>query len=157
MAIDFAKWNQEFGGEAAVNELRKAEEQAGEFAALPEGTYTAKLEKLELSETRTGKPMVKGQFRISEGQHKNQCIFYNGVMAANDRTKNGFMVHRVIEFLQSLQVLDDVDVTFDGNFEHFNDMLLDIVEAAEEDGLKFEVQTKTDGDFTRITVTDVFE
>ena len=157
MAIDFKKWNAEFGGEEAVKDIEKAKEQAGEYTRLPEGTYTCKLEKLELGETRTAKPMVKAQFRIIEGQHKKQCIFYNGVMVANDPSKNGFMMHRVIEFLKSLQVLDDLDVTFDGNFEHFNDMLLDIAEGAEEDGLKFEVETKDDGDFTKITVTDVFE
>ena len=157
MAIDFEKWNKDFGGEKAVAELKKAEEQAGEYAELPEGNYTCKLEKLELGESKTGKPMVKCMFRICEGSHKKQCIFYNGVMIANDPTKNGFMVHRVLEFLRSLQVLDDVDVTFDGNFAHFNDLLLDIIEAAEEDGLKFGVEIEKDGDYNRITVTDVFE
>lgn len=157
MAIDFEKWNQDFGGEQAVAELKKAEENAGEYAKLPEGSYICKLEKLELGESKTGKPMVKAMFRITEGEHKKQCIFYNGVMVANDRSKNGFMQHRVLEFLKSLQVLEDVDVTFDGNFAHFNDLLLDIVESAEADGLKFEVITEEDGEYTRISIGDVFE
>lgn len=157
MAIDFNKWNEDFGGEQAVAELKKAEEQAGEYAELPEGNYVCKLEKLELGESKTGKPMVKAMFRIAEGSHKKQCIFYNGVMVANDRSKNGFMQHKVLEFLKSLQVLEDVDVTFDGNFAHFNDLLLDIVESAEADGLMFEVNTSKDGEYNRITVTDVFE
>lgn len=155
MAIDFEKWNNDFGGEQAVADLKKAQEQANEYAELPEGTYICKLEKLELGETKTHKPMVKAMFRIAEGSHKKQCIFYNGVMVANDPSKNGFMIHRVLEFLRSLQVLEDIDVTFDGNFAHFNDLLLDIAEEA--DFLKFEVETEKDGDFNRITVTDVFE
>ena len=106
MAIDFEKWNQEFGGET---------------------------------------------------EHKKQCIFYNGVMVANNPEYNGFMMHRVLEFLRSLQVLDDMEVTFDGNYVHFNDLILDIHETAEEDGLKFEVFTEKDGDFNKVTVTDVFE
>lgn len=157
MAIDFEKWNQEFGGEAAVKELKKAEENAGEYAKLPEGTYICKLEKLELGESNTKKPMVKAMFRIVEGEHKKQCIFYNGVMAAKDPQYNGFVQHNVLKFLRSLQVLEDIDVTFDGNFEHFNDMLLDIHEAAEEDHLKFEVSTEENGEYTTIEVTDVFE
>lgn len=157
MAIDFEKWNQEFGGDEAVKNLEKAEKEAGEYGTLPEGTYTCKLEKLELGESKTGKPMVKGNFTILEGQYKNWHIFYNGVMVANDRSKNGFMQRRVLEFLKSMQVLDDIDVTFDGNFAHFNDLLLDIAEGAEADGLKFEIETKQDGDFSRITITDVFE
>ena len=95
--------------------------------------------------------------RIVEGEHKKQCIFYNGVMVANNPEYNGFMKHRVLEFLRSLQVLDDADIDFDGNYAHFNDLLLDIAEAAEEDHLKFEINTEEDGEYTTITVTDTFE
>ena len=157
MAIDFEKWNQEFGGEEAVKDLKKAEKDAGEYAELPEGTYVCKLEKLELGESKKGKPMVKGMFRIVEGSHKKQCIFYNGVMAADDKQYNGFLQHKVIDFLRSLNVLDDIDVIFDGNFKNFNDLLLDIAEAAEEDHLKFEVKKEKNGDFDQITVNDTFE
>lgn len=157
MAVDFEKWNKDFGGEEAVNDLKKAEKDAKEYSELPEGTYTCKLEKLELGESKTAKPMVKAMFRITEGKHKKQCIFYNGVMAANDKQYNGFLQHKVIDFLRSLQVLDDVDVIFDGDFRNFNDLLLDIAEAAEEDGLKFAVKKESDGDYPKITVTDVFE
>ena len=155
MAIDFEKWNQEFGGEQAVKDIEKAKE--NDFTELDEGTYVCKLEKLELSESKAHKPMVKAMFRIVEGEHKKQCIFYNGVMVANNPEYNGLMKHRVLEFLRSLNVLDDADIDFDGNYAHFNDLLLDIAEAAEEDHLKFEVFTEKDGDYNKITVTDTFE
>lgn len=157
MAIDFDKWNKDFGGEEAVNDLKKAESDAKEYSELPEGTYVCKLEKLELGESKKGKPMVKGNFTITEGQYKKWHIFYNGVMAAEDKQYNGFLQHRVIDFLRSMQVLDDAEVIFDGDFRNFNNLLLDIAEAAEEDGLKFEIKKEKDGDFDRITVTDVFE
>lgn len=156
MAIDFEKWNKEFGGEAAVKEIEKAKENS-DYPELPDGTYVCKLEKLELGENRNKKPMVKAMFRIVEGEHKKQCIFYNGTMVANDPEYNGFMKHKVLEFLRSLQVLDDIDVDFDGNYAHFNDLLLDIAEAAEEDHLKFEVFKEKEGQYDRITVTDTFE
>ena len=157
MAIDFEKWNKDFGGEQAVKDLQKAEKDAGEYAELPEGTYVCNLEKLELCESKKGKPMVKAMFRIAEGKHKKQCIFYNGVMAAEDKQYNGFLQKKVVDFLRSLQVLDDLDVIFDGDFKHFNDLLLDIAEAAEEDGLEFEVKKEKNGDFDQITVTDTFD
>ena len=157
MAIDFEKWNQEFGGEAAVKEVAEAKEHAGEYAELPEGTYVCKLEKLELGESKGKKPMVKAMFRIVEGEHKRHCIFYNGVMVANNPEYNGLMKHRVLEFLRSMQVLEDNDIDFDGNYAHFNDLLLDIAEAAEEDHLKFEINTEKDGDYTTVTVADTFE
>jgi hypothetical protein len=116
-----------------------------------------KLEKLELGESKNGKPMTKAQFRIVEGKHKKQCIFYNGVMVANNPEYNGFMKHKVLEFLRSLNVLDESEIDFNGNYADFNDLLLDIAEAAEEDALKFEVKKEKQGDFDRITVTDTFE
>lgn len=155
MAIDFEKWNKEFGGEQAVKDIEKAKE--NDFTELDEGTYVCKLEKLELGESKAHKPMVKAMFRIVEGEHKKQCIFYNGVMVANNPEYNGLMKHRVLEFLRSLNVLDEADIDFDGNYAHFNDLLLDIAEAAEEDHLKFEVFTEKDGDYNKITVTDTFE
>ena len=156
MAIDFEKWNQEFGGAAAVAEIEKAKENA-DYPELPDGTYICKLEKLELGESKAHKPMVKAMFRITEGEHKKQCIFYNGVMVANDPQWNGLMKHRVLEFLRSLNVLDESEIDFDGNYAHFNDLLLDIAEGAEEDHLKFEVFTEKEGQYNTVTVTDTFE
>lgn len=156
MAIDFSKWNKEFGGKKAIEDIKKAQENSGDYPDLPEGKYVCKLEKLELGESRTHKPMVKGMFRIVEGKRKNSCIFYSGVMVANDPSKNGFMMHNVLRFLRSLNVYDDSEIDFDGNFKTFADLLLDIAEDSE--GMKFEVETKKDtSGFDRITVTNVFE
>lgn len=157
MAIDFAKWNADFGGEAAVKEIKEAQENAKEYSELPDGTYVCKLEKLELGESKTGKPLVKGMFRIIEGEHKKQCLFYNGSMVSNNPQYNGFMKTKVLEFLRSLKVLDDMEIDFDGNYQHFNDLLLDIAEAADEDALSFEIEKSVNGDFTVLTVKDVFE
>ena len=157
MAINFDKWNEEFGGAESVKEIEKAKEKQCEYSELPEGTYVCKLEKLELGESKNGKPMTKAQFRIVEGKHKKQCIFYNGVMVANNPEHNGFMKHKVLEFLRNLNVLDEINITFNGNYADFNDLLLDIAEAAEEEGLTFEVFKEKQGDFDKITVTDTFE
>ena len=148
MAIDFSKWNEEFGGKDALEDLKKAKE--NEYTELPEGTYVCKMEKLELGESKKGQPMIKAQFRISEGKHKKQCLFYNQVFT------RGFPQHKGLEFLRSLQLLDDADVDFDGNFENFNDLLLDLAEVAEEDSVTFEIKKSQDGEYTRLEVTDVF-
>ena len=146
MAIDFAKWNQDFGGQEAVEELKKQQEQQKEFAEVPDGRYTCRLEKLELGESKTGKPMIKGMFRIIRGEHKKQCLFVNQVFTM------GFPQHKGLEFLRSLQVFDDSEIDFDGDFEHFNDLLLDIAEEAESDGMEFTVKKEQDGEYSRITV-----
>lgn len=144
MAIDFNKWNEEFGGQDAVDALKDQENKQREFTEVPEGTYTCKLEKLELAESKNGKPMIKGMFRILYGNHKKQCIFVNQVFTM------GFPQKKGLEFLKSLQVFDDSEIDFDGNFATFNDLLLDIAENAE--GMEFNVTKEKDGDWDRITV-----
>ena len=146
MAIDFNKWNEQFGGEEAVKEL--AEAKSNEYTEVPDGRYICKLEKLELGESKTGKPMIKGMFRITEGEHKKQCLFINQVFT------RGFPQHKGLEFLRSLNVFDESEIDFDGDFADFNDLLLDIAENAE--GMRFDVEKAKDGDYTRLTVNDAY-
>lgn len=148
--IDFEKWNKDFGGQEALDALNNSAKK-NDFTELPDGAYVCKLEKLELGESKKGQPMIKGMFRIKENSHMNQCLFYNQVFT------RGFPQHKGLEFLRSLKVFDDNEVDFDGNFENFNDLLLDIAEEAESSGLMYEVTKSHDGDYTRLDITDVYE
>lgn len=149
MAIDFEKWNKEFGGTDAV---KAAEEAAkNEYTEVPDGTYICKLEKLELGESQKGQPMVKGQFRIIEGNHKKQCLFYNQV-CCRSANGSGFPIHKCLEFLRSLDIFDKDEVDFDGNYADLNDLLLDMAEEAEAEGMEFEIEKSHDGDYTRLEV-----
>lgn len=148
MAIDFSKWNEQFGGTQAVEDLKKASE--NEYTELDDGTYVCKLDKLELGESKKGQPMVKGQFRIVEGEHKNQCLFYNQVFT------RGFPQHKALEFLRSMEIFDKEEIDFTGDFAEFNDLLLDLAEAAEEDSVRFEITKSHDGEYTRLEIEDVF-
>ena len=147
MAIDFKKWNEDFGGEQAVKELEEAKK--NEYTEIPDGDYICKLEKMELGESKAGKPMIKGMFRITEGKHKKQCLFLNQVVTP------GFPMHKGLEFLRSLQVFNEAEIDFDGNYEHLNDLILDIAEEAES--MTFEIDKSMDGDYTRLEVNDAFE
>ena len=153
MAIDFEKFNREFGGKKAVEEMNKAKDK--EFPEIPDGKYICTRAKLELGESNKGKPMVKGQFKIKEGKFKNQLLFYNGVMVAEDPEYNGFVKHNVLSFLRSLDVFDEVEIDFDGNYEHFNDLLLDIAEESEV--LTFEIKKYVNKGYDRLECTGTFE
>ena len=146
--LDFDRWNEEFGGDQAVEALKKAAENNKEFEEVPDGTYICKLEVLELGESKNNKPMIKGRFKILEGAYKKQCLFINQVITS------GFPMHKGLEFLRSLDVFATEDIDFNGNFKYFNDLLLDIAEESED--LKFEVEKTKDGDYTRLTVLDSF-
>lgn len=146
MAIDFNKWNEQFGGAQALEDLKKASE--NEYTEVPDGTYICSMEKLELGESKKQQPMVKAQFRILEGEHKKQCLFYNQVFT------RGFPQHKALEFLRSLEVFEKEEIDFDGDFNDFNDLLLDLAEEAE--GMKFEISKAKDGEYTRLEVLDTF-
>lgn len=154
MAINFEEWNKQFGGE----ETRKALEDAAknEYSEVPDGTYKCRLEKLELGESQKGQPMIKGQFRITEGEHKKQCIFYNQVFCRS-ASGSAFPIHKGVEFLRSLQIFDDAEVGFTGDYAEFNDLLLDMAEEAESNFMTFGIKKSHDGDYTRLDVTEVYE
>lgn len=62
-----------FNGIAKPDEVM---EQKNKFKPAEPGLYTAKLEKVEAGEARSGLPMMKVQFRTNE----NKVIFYNQML-----------------------------------------------------------------------------
>ena len=155
MAIDFNKWNEQFGGAEAVKALQDAAAN-GDFSELPNGKYVCRLEKLELGESSKGQPMIKGQFRIAEGEHKKQCLFWNQVFCRS-ASGSGFPIHKGLDFLRSLQIFDDSEVDFNGDYSAFNDLLLDMAEEAEGAGLKFCILKTKEGDYTKLQCVEVYD
>lgn len=150
MAIDFKKFNQQFPADKMKAELKEAKENSG--SNLPDGDYTCKLEKMELGESSKGALMIKAMFRIVKGDHKKQCIFKNCVLTG---TKNdGFMLHKANEFLDSLD--SGIDVTFE-DWEQYNDLILDIAEAVQDDGLQYVIGLDTDGKYQNMEIIDILD
>lgn len=150
MAIDFKKFNQQFPADKMKEQMKEAAENSGNN--LPDGEYTVKLDKMELGESSKGALMIKAQFRITEGEHKKQCIFKNQVLTG---TKNdGFMMVKAKEFLESLD--SGIDVVFE-DWEQFNDLVLDIAEAVQEDDLRYLVVLDTDGKYQNMEIADIMD
>lgn len=150
MSIDFKKFNEQFPADKMKEELKEAKENSG--SSLPDGEYTCKLEKMELGESSKGALMIKAMFRITKGDHKKQCIFKNCVLTG---TKNdGFMLHKANEFLESLD--SGVDVMFE-DWEQYNDLILDIAEAIQDDGLTYVIALDTDGKYQNVEIVDILD
>ena len=100
--------------------LEEAKENGGgDFKEVPTGNYEVKIEKLELKESKTNKPMVSIWFKILDGEYKNSLIFMNQLV------DEGFKINIMNEFLKSLE--SDMEIYFD-SFKQYNDLLLDIHE-----------------------------
>ena len=148
--IDFKKFNQQFPADKMKQELKEAKENSG--SSLPDGEYNCKLDKMELGESSKHQLMIKAQFRIVKGDHKKQCIFKNCVLTG---TKNdGFMLHKANEFLDSLD--SGVDVVFE-DWEQYNDLVLDIAEAVQEDNLQYVVQLTKNGQYQDFEIIDILD
>ena len=150
MAIDYKKYNEQFPADKMKKDIKEAKENSG--STLPDGEYTCKLEKMELGESSKQQLMIKAQFRIIKGEHKKQCIFKNCVLTG---TKNdGVMMLKANEFLESLD--SGVDVTFE-DWEQYNDLILDIAEAVQEDGLQYVIELTTDGKYQNMEIIDILD
>ena len=153
MAIDFKKFQQEFPAEDMTKKVTEAKENGGGgYEKIPDGEYRCKVEKMELRESKKGAPMCSIQFRITAGDYKKQCLFYNRVLAG---TKNdGFMIHGCNEFLESLDSGETVEFK---NWEQYNDLICDIFEIITGDKLEYMIQIKNDCDFANLTVGDIID
>lgn len=144
----WAKFDQMVDTEGLKKDVKEVAENKIEFKEVPEGHYEVKISKIELTQSKTGRPMVAFWFKILEGEYKNQYIFWNQVVDM------GFGLHKVNEFLRSLD--SGLEVQFE-NFTQYGNLLMDIHELIDgrlEYGLKYSKNSKGYDEFE---ITDVFE
>ena len=142
------KFDKQVDVEGLKEDVKEAAENKIEFKEVPEGRYEVKIEKMELRQSKTGRPMVTFWFKILQGEYNNQYIFWNQVVDM------GFGLHKVNEFLRSLD--SGLEVQFE-NFTQYGNLLMDIHEAIDgklEYGLKYSKNSKGYDEFE---ITDVFE
>ena len=126
----FDKWNEQIDGAKMAEEVKEVEKNGGgNYKDVPAGEYEVKIENMELKESKSGAPMVSVMFRILEGEFKKSCLFMNQVVTLP------FQIGLVNDFLRSMDT--DVTVDFDGNYEHYNNMILDVFESVDRDKLEF--------------------
>ena len=151
---DFSKFDKQID----LAQLRKEAEEikknggTGEYPEIEEGIYRGKFEKLEVGTTKDGRPMLRAMFRITEGQHKKQCLFMNRVLYGTKNDAN--MIASAEGWIESLEPSEDVgDVIFRG-YSEFADLVMDIAEDISE--LEYDVNYDPDA-FNSITIEEVYE
>lgn len=150
MAI-FDKFNKNVNKEEIRKQVSEAAQNQGEYKDVPVGTYVGEIEKLELAATKDGRPMLKVQFRIKEGEYKKHCLFMNRVVAG---TKNDMaMIASVEGWINKLE--PEKPLEFDGNYSNFAEDIMDI---AEEICGQVMLQVEYDPDsFNNISIVEVWD
>ena len=125
----FDKFNALFGGDLSglKQDIEAAANNSGDFVEVPHGEYEVKITKLELGETGErskthGMPMAKVWFTILAGEYKNQLIFMNQMLTS------GFGIHKMNEFLNSLQT--EIPIQFE-NFNQYGELLEQVFKAVD--------------------------
>ena len=124
----------------------------GDFPEIEEGTYTGKIEKLEVGQTKDGRPMLKVQFRITENPHKNSCLFMNRVLFGTKNDAN--MIASALGWLETLEPSEEVGPIVFESYSQFNDLVLDIAEDVAE--LEYDVDYDPDA-FNNISIAAVYD
>lgn len=152
--MDFSK----FDKEVDLDQLKKDADEivknggTGDYPEIEAGTYHGKFEKLEMTQTKDGRPMMKAMFRITGDPHRNQCLFMNRVLYGTKNDAN--MIASAIGWLESLEPSEDVgDIKFE-SFSQFNDLIMDIAEDISE--LEYDVEYDPNS-FNSISVSAVFD
>jgi hypothetical protein len=142
------KFDKEIDVDGLARDAKEAAENGGNFKEVPHGQYEVKVDKMELKESKTGKPMLSIWFKILNGEYENSLIFYNQVLST------GFGLHNANEFLRSLD--SGIDIEFK-NFKQYNDLILDVHEAIDGSAEYAIDYSEGKNGFSNYKITDVFD
>lgn len=84
--MDFSKFDKAVDIEGLKHDIEEAKENGGNRREVPHGDYEVKVQKMELTESKKGDPMVSIWFKILTGEFKNSLLFYNQVITQVSRS-----------------------------------------------------------------------
>lgn len=156
--FDWSKFDKEIDLDGLQDDLNEIEENGGfgDFEPIPDGEYEVYVEKMELTQSKKGDPMLTIWFKILEGEYEGQRIFYNKVMQPQNERAFAFQVHQNNEMLRALWDCDKDDVQFKG-FADYANLIMDIHE--DIDGrFEYLLEKKTDDKgFDQFKILEVYE
>lgn len=155
--FDWNKFDKQVDLEALASDVKEVEENGGgDFEPIPDGQYEVEVEKMELTESKKGDPMLTIWFKVIAGEYEKQRIFYNKVMQPQNDKAFGLQVHQNNEMLRALWDCDKDDVKFT-SFKDYADLVLDIHE--DIDGqFEYLIEKSTDKNgYDKLEIVEVFE
>lgn len=150
--MDFSKFDAQIDSKQLIADIAEAQKNGGGSTEVPAGQYKVRLDKLELGQTKDGRPMVRGQFRIVSDEYKKFCLFYNRPIYGTKNDAN--MIASVLGFINSLQPSEEVgEIAFE-SYSQFADLLLNVAEDCYE--LTYVIEYDPNK-FQSISIIDYYE
>lgn len=152
----FEKFNMnmdEYNNQLQELENNKEEPKQREFKDPTDGEYECALLSLELGTNKAGdKLMLKGAFKILDGEFKNQRLWVNKVLTGCNNS--AWCVKSAIDFLNTLG--SEQEVEFTGDFDDLETQIQIVF--ADVKNCTFLVNKVTNNNgFTNLYVNDVFD
>jgi len=142
------KFDKAIDTEGLANDVKDAQENGQSFKEVPHGDYEVAVDKMELTASKAGDPMVSIWFKVLNGDYKGSRIFMNQVVT------QGFQIHIVNELLRSMDTGVDIEFV---TYKQYGNLLMDVMEAI-EGNLEFALSYKEGKKgFSTYEITEVFE
>ena len=135
-----------------LNNNKKDKKEKPDYPIITDGDYECALMGLEIGTTKAGdKLMLKGSFKILDGEFKNQRLWLNKVLTG---TKNpAWAVKSAVDFLNTLGSAQVVE--FNGDFDDLETQINIVY--ADVKNCTFLVHQQTNGNFKNYFVNDVWD
>ena len=135
-----------------LNNNKKDKKEKTDYPIITDGDYECALMGLEIGTTKAGdKLMLKGSFKILDGEFKNQRLWLNKVLTG---TKNpAWAVKSAVDFLNTLGSAQVVE--FNGDFDDLETQINIVY--ADVKNCTFLVHQQTNGNFKNYFVNDVWD
>lgn len=153
--MDFSRFDSMINKDQLQKDIADAANNT-EYAEVKKGKYLCDLERLELGETKDGRPCLKAMLRIlgdAEGNKSpfnKHCVFMNRVVYGTKNDAN--MISSAIGWLKSLKPSEEV---FFESYTQFSELVMDIAEEL-IDNVELQIEYNPDA-FNNIHVIDVFD
>lgn len=149
---DFNMNMDEYNQQLSTLDANKEEPKQREFKDPTDGEYECVLLNLELGTNKAGdKLMLKGAFKILDGEFKNQRLWINKVLTGT-RNDAG-CVRACVAFLNSFGAAQEVEFT--GDFDDFATQIELVF--CDVKNCTFVVEQKTQNDFKNLYINDVYD
>lgn len=151
---DWSSFNKKVDLTKLKSDIESAKKKGGngDYTDVEAGQYHGKFERLEVKETKDGRPMLSVMFRITEGKRKKACLFMNRVLYGTKNDAN--MINSAIGWLETLEPSEDIGSVIFEDYNQFSELVLDVAEDISE--LEYDIEYDPD-DFNPIHVEAVYD
>lgn len=150
MAIDFSKYDKQTDLEGLKEDTQKAIENGGEFEEVPTGTYEVSISELELTMSKSDKPMVKIWYTILDGEYENNKIFQYQLVDTGQKLA-------IIKPLLEKLTEGEIEVTFE-SYSQYANLINEIKDFVEDNSLEYSLEySENKKDFKTYKILEVFE